>query len=140
MNKFLNEFKEFAVKGNIIDLAVGVVIGGAFSKIVTSLVNDIIMPIVGMATGGINFSEYKIVLKESIGSIPAVTLNVGNFLQTSVDFLIVAFCIFIFVKTINKLKFTRKKEEAATKEENVAQTPEEVLLLRDIKDLLKNQN
>ena len=139
MNKFLNEFKEFAVKGNIIDLAVGVVIGGAFSKIVTSLVNDIIMPIVGMATGGINFSEYKIVLKESIGSIPAVTLNVGNFLQTSVDFLIVAFCIFIFVKAINKLKFTRKKEEAATKEENVAQTPEEVLLLRDIKDLLQKQ-
>ena len=100
MKKMLKEFKEFAVKGNVLDLAVGVVVGGAFSKIVTSLVNDIIMPIVGILTGGINFSECKIVLKEAVGKNQSVTLNIGNFIQTSVNFLIISFCIFLFIKAL----------------------------------------
>ena len=137
MNKFIKEFKEFAVKGNIIDLAVGVVIGGAFSKIVTSLVNDIIMPVVGILTGGINFSEYKITLKEAIGNLPAVTLNLGNFIQTTVNFFIIAFCIFLFIKAINKMKLSNNKVEASVTKEKEAS--EEVLLLRDIKELLKKK-
>jgi large conductance mechanosensitive channel len=137
MKKFLKEFKDFAVKGNVIDLAVGVVVGGAFSKIVTSLVNDIIMPIVGILTGGINFSEYKIILKGATSNLPAVTLNLGSFIQTTVNFLIVAFCIFLFIKAINKMKISSVKEEASmTKEKPVS---EEVLILRDIKDLLKQR-
>ncbi|CEN81707.1 large conductance mechanosensitive channel protein [[Clostridium] sordellii] len=137
MKKMLKEFKEFAVKGNILDLAVGVVVGGAFSKIVTSLVNDIIMPIVGILTGGINFSEYKIVLKEAVGKNPSVTLNIGNFIQTSVNFLIISFCIFLFIKALIKFKSTNDKEVSTTKEENLNKVSEEVLLLRDIKELLQ---
>ncbi|MBC6003181.1 MAG: large-conductance mechanosensitive channel protein MscL [Paeniclostridium sordellii] len=137
MKKFIKEFKEFAVKGNIIDLAVGVVIGGAFSKIVTSLVNDIIMPVVGILTGGINFSEYKITLKEAIGNLPAVTLNLGNFIQTTVNFFIIAFCIFLFIKAINNMKLSNNKVEASVTKEKEAS--EEVLLLRDIKELLKKK-
>ncbi|CEO12690.1 large-conductance mechanosensitive channel protein MscL [Paraclostridium sordellii] len=137
MKKMLKEFKEFAVKGNVLDLAVGVVVGGAFSKIVTSLVNDIIMPIVGILTGGINFSEYKIVLKEAVGKNPSVTLNIGNFIQTSVNFLIISFCIFLFIKALIKLKSTNDKEVSTTKEENLNKVSEEVLLLRDIKELLQ---
>ncbi|CEJ73908.1 large conductance mechanosensitive channel protein [[Clostridium] sordellii] len=137
MKKMIKEFKEFAVKGNILDLAVGVVVGGAFSKIVTSLVNDIIMPIVGILTGGINFSEYKIVLKEAVGKNPSVTLNIGNFIQTSVNFLIISFCIFLFIKALIKLKSTNDKEVSTTKEENLNKVSEEVLLLRDIKELLQ---
>ena len=137
MKKFLKEFKDFAVKGNVVDLAVGVVVGGSFSKIVTSLVNDIIMPIVGILTGGINFSEYKIILKGATSNSPAVTLNLGSFIQTTVNFLIVAFCIFLFIKAINKMKISSVKEEASiTKEKPVS---EEVLILRDIKDLLKQR-
>lgn len=137
MKKFIKEFKEFAVKGNVIDLAVGVVIGGAFSKIVTSLVNDIIMPVVGILTGGINFSEYKITLKEAIGNLPAVTLNLGNFIQTTVNFFIIAFCIFLFIKAINNMKLSNNKVEASVTKEKEAS--EEVLLLRDIKELLKKK-
>lgn len=129
---FIKEFKEFAMRGNVIDMAVGVVIGGAFGKIVSSLVADIIMPIVGTLTGGINFTNLKIVLKDGIGETPAVTLNYGNFIQTSVDFLIIAFCIFLAIKGINSLK---KKEEK--KEEAPAKTPEDILLLQEIRDLLK---
>lgn len=140
MKKVLNEFKEFAIKGNIVDLAIGVVIGGAFSKIVTSLVNDIIMPLVGMLTGGINFSEYKITLKESIGKFPAVTLNLGNFIQTLVDFLIISFSIFLFIKLLIKIKDITTKEELKDNKENVKKTPEEVMLLREIKDIIKKQN
>ncbi|MDP4146902.1 MAG: large-conductance mechanosensitive channel protein MscL [Bacillota bacterium] len=129
----LKEFKEFAVKGNVIDLAVGVVIGGAFGKIVTSMVNDIIMPLVGAITGGINFTYLKIVIKGAQGSVPAVTLNYGSFIQNVVDFLIVSFSIFLFIKLINKLKREKKAEIA----EAEAKLSEEVLLLREIRDLLK---
>ncbi|MEG2787588.1 MAG: large-conductance mechanosensitive channel protein MscL [Romboutsia sp.] len=137
MKKLFKEFKEFAAKGNVIDLAVGVVVGGSFSKIVTSLVNDIIMPIVGMITGGINFSEYKITLKDAIGNNPAVTLNIGNFIQSTVDFLIVSFCIFIFIKALINIKTNIAKEVSVAKEEDVK---EEILLLRDIKILLKSKH
>ncbi len=123
------EFKEFAVKGNVIDLAVGVVIGGAFGKIVTSLVNDIIMPIVSTLTGGINFKDLKLPIKGD------VTFNYGSFIQSVVDFLIIAFSIFLFIKLINKLK--REKKAEAVKEE--VKQSEEVLLLQDIRDLLKNK-
>ena len=130
----LKEFKEFAVKGNVLDLAVAVVIGGAFGKIVTSLVNDIIMPVVGILTGGINFSHLSFKIKEAYGIIPAVTLNYGNFIQNIIDFLIVAFSIFLFIKLINKIKIGKKAEVTTPV---VTKSSQEVLLLQEIRDLLK---
>lgn len=130
----LKEFKEFAVKGNVIDLAVGVVIGGAFGKIVTSLVNDIIMPIVGTLTGGIDFTSLKYPMDAAEG---VATLNYGNFIQNIIDFLIVSFSIFLFVKLINKLK---KEKKAEVVEEVIEiKSSEEVLLLQEIRDLLKSK-
>lgn len=138
---FLKEFKAFALKGNVMDMAVGVIIGGAFGKIVTSLVNDVIMPAVGLLVGGINFTELKWVIKEAVldeaGAVvtPEATLNYGNFIQSTVDFLIIAFCIFLFIRLISKLN--RKKEEAPA-----APAPEpsaEEKLLTEIRDLLKNK-
>lgn len=130
----LKDFKEFAVKGNVLDLAVGVVIGGAFGKIVTSLVNDIIMPVAGALTGGINFTYLKFVIKPAYGSVPAVTLNYGAFIQNVIDFLIVSFSIFLFIKLINKFKI--EKEVIVIKEEE-EKPSKEVLLLQEIRDLLK---
>lgn len=124
----LKEFKEFAMKGNVLDLAVGVVIGGAFGKIVTSLVNDIIMPIVGVLTGGLDFKGLKLVINSSL------TINYGMFMQNVVDFIIVSFSIFIFIKGINKLKREKKVEEAIKEEKKIA---EDILLLQEIRDLLK---
>ena len=106
----IKEFKEFAVKGDAVDMAVGIVIGASFSKIVTSLVSDVIMPPIGLLLGGVDFKNLKIILKEAVTntpptpSIPAVTLNYGQFINTTIDFLIVAFCIFLVVKGINSLK------------------------------------
>lgn len=125
------EFKEFAVKGNMIDMAVGIIIGGAFGKIITSLVNDIIMPPIGVILGGIDFSHFAITLKKATEVAPAVTLNYGLFINNVVDFLIIAWAIFIVIKQINKFK---KKEEAKPIEPS-----EEVLLLREIRDQLKNK-
>ncbi|MDO4320131.1 MAG: large-conductance mechanosensitive channel protein MscL [Bacteroidales bacterium] len=143
MKKFFSEFKEFAMKGNVIDMAVGVIIGAAFGKIVTSLVNDIIMPGVGVLTGGANFSEYKYVLKQAVidGTTqevitPEAAITWGAFVQTIVDFLIVAFCIFMAIKFMNKLK--RQKEEPAAEEAPAGPSQEE--LLTEIRDLLKAQN
>ncbi|WP_169777571.1 large-conductance mechanosensitive channel protein MscL [Campylobacter mucosalis] len=130
---FIKEFKEFAVKGNVIDMAVGVVIGGAFGKIVSSLVADVIMPVVGVVTGGVNFTDYKFTLKEAVGEVPAVTINYGSFIQTMVDFTIIAFCIFCAIKAINTLK----KEEPQP--EVPAEIPADVALLTEIRDLLKKQ-
>ncbi|MGG2095075.1 large conductance mechanosensitive channel protein MscL [Bacillus sp. S13(2024)] len=124
-----NEFKKFALKGNVIDLAVGVVIGGAFGKIVSSLVNDIIMPLLGLLLGGINFSKLAYPLGKD-------TLKYGAFIQTVVDFFIIAFSIFLFIKLFNKLAF--KKEEE--KEEEVPVPTKEEVLLTEIRDLLKQQN
>lgn len=128
---FISEFKQFAMRGNVIDMAVGVVIGGAFGKIVSSLVGDVIMPIVGVLTGGVNFTDLKITLKDAVGEVPAVTINYGNFIQTAVDFVIIAFCIFCVIKAINSLK---KKEEVAPEPQKI---PEDIALLTQIRDLLK---
>ncbi|MCI6987988.1 MAG: large-conductance mechanosensitive channel protein MscL [Campylobacter sp.] len=133
---FIKEFKEFAMRGNVIDMAVGVVIGGAFGKIVSSLVSDVIMPIVGVLTGGVNFTDFKFTLKEAGGGVEAVTVNYGNFIQVTVDFLIIAFCIFVVIKLINKLKREEVKEEALA--EPVG--PSETEILTQIRDLLKEKN
>ncbi|WP_149704678.1 large-conductance mechanosensitive channel protein MscL [Campylobacter concisus] len=132
---FISEFKEFAMRGNVIDMAVGVVIGGAFGKIVSSLVGDIIMPVVGVITGGVNFTDLKLTLKEAAEGAPAVTINYGSFIQTMVDFLIIAFCIFCVIKTLNTLKNKLPKEEEAAPAE--PETPADIALLTEIRDLLK---
>ncbi len=139
MGKFLTEFKEFAMKGNVVDMAVGVIIGGAFGKIVTSMVNDIIMPVVGVATGGLDFKEHKFILKQAVMNgdeivSPEVAMTYGMFIQNIVDFLIVAFCIFMAIRMMNRFK---KKDEEAP-----APAPEptkEEVLLTEIRDLLKQQ-
>lgn len=126
----LGEFKKFAVRGNVIDMAVGIIIGAAFGKIVSSLVSDVIMPPIGVLTGGIDFSNLAITLKAASESGAAVTLNYGIFINAVIDFLIVAFAIFILIKQINRFK---KKEE----EKAIALEKEEVVLLREIRDSLK---
>jgi large conductance mechanosensitive channel len=128
----VKEFKEFAVKGNVIDLAVGVVIGATFGKIVSSLVQDIITPLVGLIVGGVNFTNLKIILVEANGDKPAVAITYGTFLQQVFDFMIIAFAIFLFVKAFNRLK---RKQEAATP---TAPSRQEVLL-EEIRDLLKRK-
>lgn len=139
MAKFLSDFKEFAMRGNVVDMAVGVVIGAAFGKIVSSLVDDLIMPLVGVATGGMNFTDYKWVIQHAVMQgteiiKPEVTLNWGSWVQTVVDFLIVAFCIFVMIKFINQMR--RKKEEPAPAP---AEPTKEEALLTEIRDLLKEQ-
>lgn len=136
-NRFLNEFKAFAMRGNVIDMAVGVVIGGAFGKIVTSLVNDIIMPLIGLACGGVDFSSWRWVIREAHVNaagkeIAEASLNYGNFIQTAVDFTVIAFSIFIAVKLINRF---RQKEES--KPAAPAPKPADVVLLEEIRDLIK---
>ena len=127
----LKEFKEFAVKGNAVDMAVGIVIGAAFGKIIASLVADVIMPPIGVLIGGMDFTKLGFILKEASGDVHAVTLNYGNFIQSLVDFTIIAFAIFMVVKLINKLK---KQEEAAPAP---PEPTKEELLLTEIRDLLK---
>ena len=124
-----SEFKEFAVKGNVVDLAVGVIIGAAFGKIVTSLVADIVMPSIGLAVGGVNFTTLQVTLKDAVGDKPAVLLKYGVFLQTVFDFLIVAFAIFMAVKAINKLKRAEPAKAPAP-------PSKEVELLTEIRDAL----
>lgn len=143
MKKFFSEFKEFAMRGNVIDMAVGVIIGGAFGKIVTSLVNDIIMPAVGVLTGGASFTEYKYVMKPAVIDnvtqeviTPEAAITWGTFVQTIVDFLIVAFCIFLAIRMINNLK--RKPTEEPAPAAPAGPSQEE--LLAEIRDLLKEQN
>lgn len=130
--KIIDEFKSFAIKGNVIDMAVGVIIGSAFGKIVTSFVNDVILPPIGILIGGVKFSSLKIVLKEAVGETPAISINYGNFLQVTFDFLIIALSIFIVIKAIN----AAKKKEEAKPAAPAAPTKEEVLLT-EIRDLLK---
>ena len=130
----LQEFKEFAVKGNVVDMAVGIIIGAAFGKIVSSFVADVIMPPIGVLVGGVDFSDLAVTLKAAVGETPAVTLNYGNFIQSLVDFTIVAFAIFMMIKLINRLK---RKEEAAPEAEPAPSKEE--LLLTEIRDLLKER-
>lgn len=134
MKEFLSEFKTFALKGNIFDLAIGVIIGGAFNKIVSSLVNDIIMPIIGVLTGGINFRDYKLFLTNPLYGTQALTLNVGMFFQNIIDFLIIALSIFLAIKLLAKLE--RKKE--LDEEVSIKKEDETVTLLTEIRDLLKD--
>ncbi|MDO9269686.1 MAG: large-conductance mechanosensitive channel protein MscL [Methylobacter sp.] len=130
----LQEFKEFAVKGNAIDMAVGIIVGAAFGKVISSLVADVFMPPIGVLIGGVDFTKLAFTLKEAVGNTPAVTLNYGNFIQTLVDFTIIAFVIFMAVKFINRLK----KKEAAVP--TVApEPPREEQLLIEIRDLLKER-
>ena len=131
----IKEFKAFAIKGNVVDLAVGVIIGTAFGKIVSSLVGDVVMPPIGLLIGGVDFSDLAITLKAAEGDIPAVMLAYGKFIQTVIDFLIVAFAIFMGVKAINRLK----REEAVAPTLPPVPTKEEELL-GEIRDLLKAQN
>lgn len=127
---FLREFREFAMRGNVVDLAVGVIIGAAFGKIVASLVSDVIMPPIGMLLGGVDFTSLKLTLSPPIEGMKGATLNYGNFIQALVDFLIVALAIFLMVKGINSLKREAKQTEPAA-------PPPEVALLTEIRDLLK---
>lgn len=141
MKKFLSEFKEFALRGNVLDMAIGVIIGGAFGKITTSLVNDVIMPLVGMLIGGIDLGQLDIVLKPAVMNgdevvTAAVTLGIGTFLTTIIDFILVALVIFLMIKAINRSH--KKKEEATAPEEPKGPTSEE--LLTEIRDLLKEKN
>lgn len=131
--KLLNEFKDFAMKGNVVDMAVGIIIGAAFGKIITSFVADIIMPPIGLLVGGVNFTELKVILKAATQTNPAVTWNYGNFIQVTFDFLIVAFAIFMVIKAMNAAK---KKEEV--KPVAPPAPSREEILLTDIRDLLKN--
>ena len=141
---FFAEFKKFIARGNVMDMAVGVIIGGAFGKISTSLVNDIIMPAVSMLVGGINFSDWKIVLKQAVLDVdgvtelsPAVCINYGTFLSTILDFLIIAFAVFCLIRFLNNLQ--RKKEEAPAAPPAPPEPSAEERLLTEIRDLLKDQ-
>jgi large conductance mechanosensitive channel len=138
--KIIKEFKEFAIKGNMFDMAIGIIIGTAFSKIVASLVNDVVMPLLGILIGNVNFKELSLVLKEEIiqnGVITqeAMRLTYGNFIQTSIDFLIIALCIFAVIKIINRLR-TKSEDETNPAET----TPKNIELLAEIRDLLKEKN
>lgn len=135
MKKIFNEFKEFAMKGNVLDMAIGVVIGSSFSSIVTSLVNDIFMPLFAVLTGDVQFTELKLVLK-GVGE-NAVTINYGSFIQNVVNFLIVAFCLFLVVKTINKFKKSLIHEEAKKEEE--PKPSDELVALNKIVELLEEK-
>jgi len=134
----MKEFKEFAVKGNVMDMAVGIIVGAAFGKIVSSFVGDVVMPPIGVMLGGVNFTDLAVILKEAVGEQAAVTLNYGKFLQTIIDFLIVAGAVFVAVKTINSLK--KKEEEAPAEPEAEPEPSKEELLLTEIRDLLKSRS
>ncbi len=132
--QILKEFKEFAIKGNAIDMAVGIVIGAAFGKIVSSLVADIVTPPIGLLLGGVDFSNLAITLKAAVGETPAVVLSYGKFIQALIDFTIVAFAIFMMIKTINTLKRKEKEEPASPPE-----PPKQEQLLTEIRDLLREK-
>ncbi len=138
------EFKEFISKGNVMDMAVGLVTGSAFTAIVTSLVNDVIMPCIGVLVGGLNFTDLKITLKAAKDGAEAVTLNYGSFIQAVVNFLIVAFVIFLVVKAMNKMRAADEKLVKKEEEEAAAAAPEEppadIALLTEIRDLLKKEH
>ena len=135
----LAEFKKFISRGNVLDMAVGVVVGGAFTAIVNSLVNDIIMPLVGLIVGGINFTNLKIVINPPIDGLTEAAITYGNFIQAVVNFLLVAFALFIVIKGINKMKEKHEKKEEKPAEPAAPPTPsEDIVLLTEIRDLLKD--
>ncbi len=139
MGKVLKEFKEFAMRGNVVDMAIGIIIGGAFGKIISSVVADVIMPVIGLLVGGVNFTDLKIILKQAVMDgenvvSPEVAITYGNFLQVTFDFIIIAFAIFLLIKGMNAMK--KKEEEAPAAP---AAPAEDIQLLSEIRDLLKNQ-
>jgi len=140
--KFLDEFKQFAMRGNVVDMAVGIIIGGAFGKIVSSVVSDLIMPPIGLLIGGVNFTDLKITLKsqvlDSAGELlnPAVTINYGSFIQVVFDFLIIAFAIFLMIKVMNNLN---RKKAVEVVQETPPAPPADIQLLTEIRDLLKKE-
>ena len=147
MKKFTEEFKAFAMRGNVLDMAIGVVIGGAFGKITNSVVNDIIMPLISMLTGGIDFSAWKWVLKEAVMEgkeviDPEIAVNFGNLISVILDFIIIAFAVFCMVKAINKMhdKLSKPEPEAEPETEEDPEPTKEELLLAEIRDLLKEQS
>ena len=144
MKKFMEEFKAFAMRGNVLDMAIGVVIGGAFGKITNSVVNDIIMPLISMLTGGIDFSAWKWVLKEAVMEgkeviDPEIAVNYGNLIAVILDFIIIAFAVFCMVKSINRMHEKLSKPAEPEPEKEPEPTKEEVLLT-EIRDLLKEQS
>jgi large conductance mechanosensitive channel len=132
--KIVDEFKAFAMKGNVVDMAVGIIIGAAFGKIIASMVSDVIMPPLGLLIGGVNFTDLKFIMKAAVGENPAVTLNYGNFIQVVFDFIIVAIVVFMMIKAMNAAK---KKQEAAPAPPAPPAPSKEELLLTEIRDLLK---
>ena len=147
MKKFFEEFKAFAMRGNVLDMAVGVVIGGAFGKITTSLVNDIIMPLISMIIGGVDFSAWKWVLKAAVVEgteviKPEIAVNFGNLVSVVLDFIIIAFAVFCMLKAINKMhdKISKPEPEAEPEPEEEPEPTKEELLLTEIRDLLKEQS
>lgn len=140
MKKFMDEFKAFISRGNVVDMAVGVIVGSAFTAIVNSLVKDVVTPFIGVLTGGVDFTQMKYVITPAVGETPEVAILYGNFIQAIINFLIIAFVVFCMVKMINSMR--AKMEEAKKKEEEAApaeppKPSEEVLLLTEIRDLLK---
>jgi large conductance mechanosensitive channel len=131
----MKEFRDFAMRGNVMDMAIGIIIGAAFGKIVASFVNDVLMPPLGLALGGVDFSDLVIIMKEASGEVAAVTLNYGSFVQTVVDFAIIAFAIFMMIKTMNSLKKKEEVKPAAPPQPSAEET-----LLTEIRDLLKDRN
>lgn len=143
MSKFVNEFKQFAVKGNAVDMAVGVIIGGAFGKIVSSIVNDLIMPPIGWIIGGVNFTDLKVTLPSidmGIEKLEPATINYGNFIQTTFDFLIISICVFLMLRAINKLAKKNDESKKQAEQAKAAEPSKEEKLLTEIRDLLKEQN
>ena len=136
---FIQEFKTFISRGNVVDMAVGVIIGSAFPKIVNSLVNDIVMPMLGVVTGGVNFADLKYVITPATEDVAEVAIKYGQFIQNIIDFLLIAVVVFTMVKMINKMRDAAKKKEEEKPAEPVAPppTPEDILLLREIRDSLK---
>ena len=141
MKKFMDEFKAFISRGNVVDMAVGVIVGSAFTAIVNSLVKDVVTPFIGVLTGGVDFTQMKYVVTPAVGETPEVAILYGNFIQAIINFLIIAFVVFCMVKMINsmrtKMEEAKKKEEEAAAPSEPPKPSEEVLLLTEIRDLLK---
>ncbi len=135
--KFFAEFKEFISRGSVMDMAVGIIVGSAFTAIVQSMVNDLLMPLIGLVLGGINFADLVWVIAPAVGDAAAVTLNYGAFIQKCINFLLIAFVVFLMVKGINKLR--RKKEEAPAAPAEPPAPPADIALLTEIRDLLKSE-
>lgn len=135
--KLIDEFKTFAMRGNVVDMAIGIIIGGAFGKIVTSFVNDVIMPPIGLLVGGVDFKDLAVTLKDAVGDVPAVTLNYGSFIQVVFDFVIVALAVFLMIKAMNAAK--KKEAEVPVAPPAPPAPSKEELLLTEIRDLLKQK-